>query len=168
MRSIVIATAGAFALSIAAAGANDQPRELRTPPAVPAPRPADPRPNAPRASAVVDVARTPYGPTLVDRRGFALYRFTHDHSSSSSCYGACAVVWPPYVVAHGRLIAGSGAATGLLGTARRRDGGLQVTYAGHPLYYYVGDRRPREALCQGVAEFGGTWYVVAGDGHAVR
>jgi hypothetical protein len=51
---------------------------------------------------------------------------------------------------------------------RRRDGRLQVTYAGHPLYYYVGDRRAGEVLCQGVAEFGGTWYVVAPDGHVIH
>jgi predicted lipoprotein with Yx(FWY)xxD motif len=50
---------------------------------------------------------------------------------------------------------------------RRRDGRLQVTYAGHPLYYYVGDRRPGEVLCQAVAEYGGTWYVVAPDGRAI-
>jgi predicted lipoprotein with Yx(FWY)xxD motif len=56
----------------------------------------------------------------------------------------------------------------LLGAARRRDGRLQVTYAGHPLYFYVGDRRAGDVLCQGVAEFGGTWYVVGADGHAIH
>jgi predicted lipoprotein with Yx(FWY)xxD motif len=56
----------------------------------------------------------------------------------------------------------------LLGKVRRQDGRLQVTYAGHPLYYYVGDRRPGQVLCQAVLEFGGTWYVVAPSGHAIR
>ena len=114
------------------------------------------------------MSRTPYGPALVDRRGFALYRFTHDRAASSTCYGACAVAWPPYLVSKQPLAAGPGARAPLLGTVRRRDGRLQVTYAEHPLYYYVGDQRPDEVLCQAVAEFGGTWYVVAADGHAIR
>ena len=114
------------------------------------------------------MSRTPYGPALVDRRGFALYRFTHDRSASSTCYGACAVAWPPYVVANRALTSGPRAHTGLLAAVRRRDGRLQVTYGGHPLYYYVDDRRPGEVLCQAVAAFGGTWYVVAADGHAIH
>jgi predicted lipoprotein with Yx(FWY)xxD motif len=61
-----------------------------------------------------------------------------------------------------------GAHAGLLGSARRRDGRLQITYAGHPVYYYVGDRRPQEILCQAATEFGGTWYVVAPGGNAIR
>ena len=57
---------------------------------------------------------------------------------------------------------------GLVGKIRRPDDRLQVTYAGHPLYYYVGDRRPGQVLCQAVVEFGGTWYVVAPSGNAIR
>jgi predicted lipoprotein with Yx(FWY)xxD motif len=56
----------------------------------------------------------------------------------------------------------------LLGSVRRRDGRLQVTYAGHPLYYYVGDSRRGEVLCQAATEFGGTWYVVAADGRVIH
>jgi predicted lipoprotein with Yx(FWY)xxD motif len=56
----------------------------------------------------------------------------------------------------------------LVATIRRTDGRLQVSYAGHPLYYYVGDHRPRQVLCQAVTEFGGSWYVVAPDGHLIR
>jgi len=119
-------------------------------------------------AAVVRVARTVYGRALTDRRGFTLYRFTLDKSLASTCYGACAVAWPPYVFGERSLALGSGAHAGLLGTVRRRDGRLQVTYAGHPLYHYVGDRRPGEVLCQAVTEFGGSWYVVARDGHAIR
>ena len=117
-----------------------------------------------RQAPAVKVARTTYGRVLVDRRGFALYLFTHDRSADSTCYGACAAAWPPYVVAK-RPPRG---AHRLLGSVRRQDGRLQVTYAGHPLYYYVGDRRAREVLCQAVSEYGGTWYVVAPDGRAVH
>ena len=112
----------------------------------------------------VKVARTTYGRVLVDRRGFALYLFTRDRSADSTCYGACAAAWPPYVVAKPP----PRGAPESVGSVRRRDGRLQVTYAGHPLYYYVGDRHPREVLCQAVSEYGGTWYVVASDGRAVH
>jgi predicted lipoprotein with Yx(FWY)xxD motif len=114
------------------------------------------------------VAGTAYGSALVDRRGFALYLFTHDRSAASSCYGACAAAWPPYVATGRPSAAARGAHARLVGSVRRRDGRLQVTYAGHPLYHYVGDRRPGQVLWQAVPEFGGTWYVVAPDGHAIR
>jgi predicted lipoprotein with Yx(FWY)xxD motif len=119
-------------------------------------------------TAPVRVARTAYGRALVDRRGFALYRFTHDRSARSTCYGACATAWPPYVVAKRPSNGAPGTAARLVGRVRRADGRLQVTYRGHPLYYYVGDRRPRQVLCQAVWEFGGTWYVVAPSGDAIH
>ena len=119
-------------------------------------------------AAVVRVARTAYGRALTDRRGFALYLFTHDRSADSTCYGACAAAWPPYVVAERPTGTARGAYGRLLGSVRRRDGRLQVTYAGHPLYHYVGDRRPEQVLCQAVPEFGGTWYVVAPSGNAIH
>jgi predicted lipoprotein with Yx(FWY)xxD motif len=115
----------------------------------------------------VRVASTQYGHALVDRRGFALYQFTRDGGPRSTCSGACAAAWPPYIVARGRVGAADGARQRLIGTTRRADGRLQVTYRSHPLYYYVGDRRPHQVLCQAVREFGGDWYVVAPDGRAI-
>jgi predicted lipoprotein with Yx(FWY)xxD motif len=108
-----------------------------------------------------------YGTILYDGRGFALYAFTKDAAGRSNCSGACAAVWPPYTVPT-RAAAAKGVSPSLLGTIERGDGRLQVTYAGRPLYYYVGDRRPRQVLCQNVAEFGGTWLVVRPDGTLVR
>jgi predicted lipoprotein with Yx(FWY)xxD motif len=136
-------------------------------PAAQANRSTGPAP-AVRAAPAVRVARTPYGRALVDRRGFALYLFTRDHSPASTCYGGCATTWPPYIVKGQPSAAGQGARGALLGSTRRRDGRLQVTYAGHPLYYYIGDRHPRQVLCQAATEFGGMWYVVAPHGHAIR
>jgi predicted lipoprotein with Yx(FWY)xxD motif len=121
-----------------------------------------------RRRAAFLVATAAYGSALVDGRGFALYRFTHDQASASTCYGACAVAWPPYIVRTRAPAVGGGAHVELFGSVRRRDGRLQAAYAGHPLYYYVGDRHPHQALCQAVAEFGGTWYVVAPDGHTIH
>jgi predicted lipoprotein with Yx(FWY)xxD motif len=134
--------------------------------AAPAQTAETPKPHA-DAPIAVRVIPTAYGRALADRRGFALHAFTHDRSRNSTCYGACAAAWPPYLV-RARAAPGSGVRSRLVGTTRRRDGRPQVTYAGHPLYYYVGDREPGQVLCQAVTEFGGTWLVVAPDGRLVR
>jgi predicted lipoprotein with Yx(FWY)xxD motif len=113
------------------------------------------------------VGTSAYGPVLFDGRGFALYVFTRDRTSRSTCRGACARAWPPYVVS-GAVRAGAGAKRSLLGTLRRADGSRQATYAGRPLYYYVGDRKAGQILCQNVSEFGGLWLVVRASGVPVR
>jgi predicted lipoprotein with Yx(FWY)xxD motif len=107
-----------------------------------------------------------YGKVLYDGRGFVLYAFTRDHGRSR-CYGACAKAWPPYL-ARKRLLVGAGLERALLGTVKRRNGRRQVTYAGHPLYYYVGDTRPRQILCQDVFEYGGRWLILRPSGKLVR
>jgi len=108
-----------------------------------------------------------YGRVLFDGRGFALYAFTRDLRGKSVCTGACAKAWPPYVVKT-RPRAASGVKARLLGTTRRADGGLQVTYAGRALYYYVGDRSKGQIRCQNVTEFGGVWRVIRPSGTLVR
>jgi predicted lipoprotein with Yx(FWY)xxD motif len=119
---------------------------------------------APRSTVIVRASS--FGRILFDGRGFVLYGFTRDPRGKSVCSGACARAWPPYVV-NSTPRAGVGAAARLVGTTRRKDGSLQVTYAGHPLYYYVGDRRPGQILCQNVTEFGGVWRVVRASGRLV-
>jgi predicted lipoprotein with Yx(FWY)xxD motif len=121
---------------------------------------------SPHAGATVKVMKTVYGNVLVDGRGRALYLFTRDRSPLSRCYGECAVRWPPFLTP-GAPAAGSGSLANLLGTTRRRDGSTQVTYLGHPLYYYIGDHQPGQVLCQAVEEFGGRWYVLTRRGSAV-
>ena len=113
------------------------------------------------------VGSSDYGRVLFDGKGFALYAFTHDPRGKSTCTGACAAAWPPYVVKRAPGAA-EGARSTLLGTTRRADGSVQVTYRGRPLYYYVGDRNPGQILCQNVSEFGGLWLVVRADGTLVR
>lgn len=120
---------------------------------------------APRST--VTVRNSNYGRILFDGRGFALYAFTRDKRGRSSCTGACAKAWPPYIVAR-RATAGRGVNSSLLGSVKRSDGRMQVTYAGKPLYYYVGDRKPLQVLCQNVREFGGLWLVVRPNGKLVR
>lgn len=116
--------------------------------------------------AAVTVKPSAYGRILFDGRGYVLYAFTRDRRGQSACAGACARAWPPYVV-RSRPRAGTGVAAKLLGTTKRSGGSLQATYAGRPLYYYVGDRRPGQILCQNVTEFGGVWRVVRPSGRLV-
>jgi predicted lipoprotein with Yx(FWY)xxD motif len=108
-----------------------------------------------------------YGRILFDGRGFALYGFTRDPRGKSVCTGACAKAWPPYLVKT-RPRAAAGVKARLLGTTRRAGGTVQVTYAGRALYYYVGDRKPGQVLCQNVPEFGGIWRVIRPTGVLVR
>jgi predicted lipoprotein with Yx(FWY)xxD motif len=129
---------------------------------------------APAAMSVVPADRgmvtthpSQYGRVLFDGRGFVLYAFTRDPRRRSVCSGACAATWPPYVVSSPPR-ATAGVQRLLLGTTRRADGRLQVTYNGRPLYYYVGDRKPGQILCQNVSEFGGLWLIVRPNGRLVR
>ena len=108
-----------------------------------------------------------FGKVLFDGRGFAVYAFTRD-DGRSACYDACAKAWPPYFAPNGALSTGPGVKHALLGTVKRRNGRRQVTYAGKPLYYYVGDRKPRQILCQDVFEYGGRWLIVRPSGSLVR
>jgi predicted lipoprotein with Yx(FWY)xxD motif len=108
------------------------------------------------------VVDSDYGSVIADRKGEALYLFDKEDGKKSECYGACASVWPP-MLTKGKPKAAAGAKQRLLGTTRRRNGKLQVTYAGHPLYYYVDDS-PGTILCHDVAEFGGLWLVVKPNG----
>jgi predicted lipoprotein with Yx(FWY)xxD motif len=118
------------------------------------------------AGTTVTVRTSRYGRVLFDGQGRALYLFTADRSTRSTCYGACAKAWPPFLV-KAKPVAGRGVSARLLGTTRRRGGTVQVTYAGHPLYYYEGDGRG-QIKCQNVSEFGGLWLVVTPGGKAVR
>jgi len=113
----------------------------------------------------IKVVGSQFGRVVADGRGEAFYLFDKEKGKRSRCYGACARAWPP-VLTKGRPRAGKGAKARLLGVTRRKNGKLQVTYKGHPLYYYVDDR-PGLILCQDVAEFGGLWLVVKPNGDPV-
>jgi predicted lipoprotein with Yx(FWY)xxD motif len=120
-----------------------------------------------KQTTTVKVMQTRYGRMLVDGKGRALYLFTKEGGPKARCYGGCAEAWPVFY-ARGKVRAGQGAKRALIGTTRRRGGRRQITYAGHPLYYYVTDRKPGQVTCQNVVEFGGTWLVVAPSGAAIR
>ncbi len=114
------------------------------------------------AAAKLSVGSTEYGKVLFGPSGKVVYAFGADKSSTSRCYGVCAAAWPP-LLTKGAPLAGSGIESKLLGTTKRRDGALQVTYAGHPLYYYSADKIGK-VMCQHANMHGGLWLVVKPDG----
>jgi predicted lipoprotein with Yx(FWY)xxD motif len=126
-------------------------------------------PSAPTvtSSATVAVAdNAKLGKILVDGSGKTLYLFAKDTTTASTCYGACATYWPP-LLTKDAAVAGAGLTASLLGTTKRNDGSLEVTYAGHPLYYVITDHNPGDATGQGVSNFGAAWYVLGPDGKKV-
>jgi predicted lipoprotein with Yx(FWY)xxD motif len=114
---------------------------------------------------IAKVVSSQFGRILANRRGQAFYLFGKEKSARSECYGACATAWPP-VLTKGAPRAAGGARSRLVGTTRRSDGKLQVTYRGRPLYYYHEDS-PGRVLCHNVDEFGGRWLVVRPNGSPV-
>jgi predicted lipoprotein with Yx(FWY)xxD motif len=106
------------------------------------------------------------GTILVDSQGRTLYLFKKDSGKHSACSGACAASWPP-LLATGKPTVGAGASASIVGTARRSDGKLQVTYGGHPLYLFTGDKQPGDANGQGVSAFGAAWFALSTKGSQV-
>jgi predicted lipoprotein with Yx(FWY)xxD motif len=104
------------------------------------------------------------GNVLVDSEGMTVYDFTVDKGTMSECYGGCEKIWPP-VTTTGKPTAGEGAMSSALGTTKRKDGTLQVTYNGHPLYTFAPDKAPGEANGQ---EVEGTWFVLDESGTEVK
>jgi predicted lipoprotein with Yx(FWY)xxD motif len=107
------------------------------------------------------------GTILTDKTGRSLYLFEKDAGSKSACYGACAQGWPPLLTT-GTPVAGTGANGVLLGTVKRTDGTIQVTYAGHPLYYFVTDQKPGDISGEGSQAFGAGWDLVSPAGKKVE
>ncbi len=123
-----------------------------------------PSPTPPQATLAVAGSR--YGQIIVDGSGRTLYLFDIERDLMPRCYGACAVAWPP-LIASDVSPSGTALEKALIATSARSDGSRQVTYNGHPLYYYVGDRSAGEIKCQAVVEFGGGWYVLDSKGNKI-
>jgi predicted lipoprotein with Yx(FWY)xxD motif len=118
------------------------------------------------AAAAISVKQTSLGPTLVDANGRTLYLFEADRPNVSNLSAAGQAIWPPFT-ATTTPRALSGAVPGRIGTVAQAGGGAQVTYNGHPLYYYVGDHSPGQTTGQGLNQFGALWYVLGPGGNAV-
>jgi predicted lipoprotein with Yx(FWY)xxD motif len=114
------------------------------------------------ATSAVSIRHTALGPTLTDANGRTLYLFEADKHNVSKLSAAGRAVWPPFT--SGKVKAVSGAKAGKLGTTT--SGVKQVTYNGHPLYYYVGDHGTGSAKGQGLNQFGALWFVLSANGNA--
>jgi predicted lipoprotein with Yx(FWY)xxD motif len=116
------------------------------------------------AAATLAVAQKPdLGSFMADAAGRTLYVFLNDTGTTSTCYDQCAQAWPALLTS-GAPVAGAGVAADLLGTTARSDGSTQVTFAGHPLYYFAADMQPGDVKGQGIKD---VWFVIAPNGEVV-
>ena len=118
------------------------------------------------ASSSVAIAKGKLGQMLVDPKGRTLYLFEADKGTTSTCYNACAQAWPPLLTSSAPN-AGAGVNGADLGTTTRTDGAMQVTFHGHPLYYYVVDTKPGDISGQDLNQFGAKWYVLGPNGNKI-
>jgi predicted lipoprotein with Yx(FWY)xxD motif len=175
MKNLFAAAACAAGIALAATACSSSLSSNGSTPA-PSASSATAQPNSPTAAAsasstaaatidLQSVSGIP-GKFLVDGQGRALYLFEADKSTTSTCTGACAAAWPP-VTASAMPMAGSGVSQSLLGTTKRADGTEQVTYNGHPLYYFAADTGAGMVKGQGSKEFGAGWYVLDAKGSKI-
>jgi predicted lipoprotein with Yx(FWY)xxD motif len=118
------------------------------------------------ADSAISLKQTSLGQTLVDANGRTLYLFVADKPNVSTLSAAGQAVWPPFT-AHAKPRALGGAAAGQITLIPHAGGPAQVSYNGHPLYYYVADHNPGQTLGQGLNQFGALWYVLSGNGSAI-
>jgi predicted lipoprotein with Yx(FWY)xxD motif len=123
--------------------------------------------HSPGAAAKVAVANSGLGRVLVDARGRTLYLFEKDNHGKSACTGKCAGFWPPLITS-GKPLAKAGATASLLGTTRRTDGRLQVTYDHHPLYTFANDTQKGQTNGEELDAFGAAWYAISAAGAKVE
>ncbi|MDX6567077.1 MAG: hypothetical protein QOE10_2739 [Gaiellales bacterium] len=116
--------------------------------------------------AAVSTAKTSLGPIIVTSNGRTLYLFKKDRNGKSACSGQCAVFWPPLITSGTPRVTG-GASASLIGTTRRADGRLQVTYNHHPLYTFVKDKKAGQTNGEGVNAFGATWDAISPAGATI-
>ena len=176
MRNLIAAAACAAGIALAATACSSSLSSNGST-AAPAASSATAQPTTPTASpsASPSMAATTIGlqsvsgipgKFLVDGQGHALYLFEADKSTTSTCTGACAAAWPP-VIATGQPTVSGGAQASDISTITRTDGTKQVTYNGHPLYYFQGDTGPGTDKGQGLNGFGALWYLVTPSGSSI-
>lgn len=164
MNRLIAVTAGVGAVAALAVGCGSSSSSSSKASSTPSSAPSSSS-SAPAASAAVHTENSKYGQILVDGSGRTLYVLTADKGSTSSCYSTCAGIWPPDTTTG--MPASSGVTASLVGTTARTDHTTQVTYNGHPLYTFSHDAKAGDVNGEGVATFGGIWYVVGTDGNAI-
>jgi predicted lipoprotein with Yx(FWY)xxD motif len=154
---------GAAAVAVLAAACSSGGGSSSSAPASPAASGAS---GSGSGATVITTATSSAGTFLIDGSGRAVYLWVKDTGDASTCSGACAGAWPP-VTATGTVTAAGSASASDLGTITRSDGTKQVTYDGHPLYYYAGDSGGGMASGQGSDSFGAKWWLVSPSGSDV-
>ena len=168
-RIVGVAALATAALIAAGCGSSNSSSSTTTATAAAATAPAASTTSTTAAAAsgvTVKTAKGSGGTYLAGPNGHALYLWIADSGGKSACMGTCAKAWPP-LVTKGNPTAGSGVAASDLGTTMRSDGTEQVTYKGHPLYYFVADTSAGSIKGQGSDAFGAKWWLVAPSGTAI-
>ena len=160
---VYLSASTAFAFAAAACGTGYTASSPTPSQAAGAATGAAPSPGVNTNGTTISVASTKLGQVLVDGSGRTVYLFEADKGKDSSCYNACAQAWPPVTTAGGPQ-SGAGASGAMLGTTTRTDGTTEVTYGGHPLYYFIADKKAGDITGQGINQFGAKWYVLAPNG----
>lgn len=173
MRSYLVSVASSAVVLVGCAGAETASTQQPATPPSPAtaaltspsmlPTTAPPTTKA-TPGTIIKTADSEFGEILFDDTGQAIYLFDKEETTTPECYDECADEWPP-VLTEGTPVAAGGAAADALGATIRSDGSTQVTYGGHPLYYYAHEGT-NQVLCHNVSEFGGVWLVLAPTGDA--
>jgi predicted lipoprotein with Yx(FWY)xxD motif len=175
MHSKLVFAGGLAAASLIAAACGSSPTGANNPYGAPAASPSvapvvapSPSPSPSVATGTtITVGSTRLGQVLVDASGRTVYLFLADKGTQSACNSSsCVQYWPP-VLTTGAPQAGTGVNASLLGTTSRQDGTTEVTYAGHPLYYFISDKKTGDVNGQGINGFGGPWYVLSPSGMQV-
>ncbi|WP_042411030.1 COG4315 family predicted lipoprotein [Streptacidiphilus carbonis] len=156
MNRVFAIAAGAVAVAALAVGCSSTTKSAVSPPA---------SSGASTSSAALHTQNSTYGQILVDGSGRTLYLLTADSGSKSNCNGTCASIWPPDTTSG--TPSNSGVTASMVGTTTRTDHTSQVTYKGHPLYTFAHDTKAGDVNGEGIATFGGTWYVVGTDGNPI-
>ena len=122
--------------------------------------------SATETNSTLSLRKTGLGPILVNSRGRTLYLFSKERNGKSACSGNCAKFWPP-LLRQGKPTVGPGIKQSLVGSTRRSNGSVQVTYNKHPLYSFAVDKRAGETKGEAYFAFGAKWYAVSATGRAV-
>ena len=134
--------------------ANDQPAQKNQ----------EQTPTAPQATGtVITTGDSQFGPMLFNEKKQAIYIWELEESDKAECYGNCVEAWSS-VLTDGQPQATGDVNGSLLGTTKRTDGTTQVTYNGHPLYYYAHEA-PGEVKCHNISTHGGLWWVIQPNGN---
>jgi predicted lipoprotein with Yx(FWY)xxD motif len=155
-----------IALAAAACGSSSGAKTTPAAAATNAPAATSSPASATGSSVTIDTKSGSLGTYLTDASGRTLYEFGSDTSAMSTCNGACATAWPP-LTSNSAATAGSGVTASDIGSITRADGSKQVTYHGHPLYYFSLDKAAGDTKGQGAAAFGAKWWVLSPAGNKI-